>query len=68
MAIFTGTGISEADIDNLAGKFSVTFPDDYSDFLKHITGSGLRHQTTAILLSIRLTMDLYRSMFCSVMR
>lgn len=38
MAIFTGTGISEADIDNLAGKFSVIFPDDYSDFLKTYNG------------------------------
>lgn len=34
MAIFTGTGIGETDIDNLARKFSVTFPEDYSDFLK----------------------------------
>ncbi|ELY2855694.1 SMI1/KNR4 family protein [Cronobacter dublinensis] len=38
MAIFTGTGIGETDIDNLGRKFSVTFPDDYSDFLKKYNG------------------------------
>ncbi|EOW6673450.1 hypothetical protein ACOZZ3_004307 [Cronobacter dublinensis] len=40
MAIFTGTGIGETDIDNLARKFSVTFPDDTLIFSKNITGSG----------------------------
>ncbi|EOC3062513.1 SMI1/KNR4 family protein [Cronobacter dublinensis] len=38
MAIFTGTGIGETDIDNLARRFSVTFPNDYSDFLKKYNG------------------------------
>jgi len=38
VAIFTDTGIGEMDIDNLAKKFSVTFPDDYSDFLETYNG------------------------------
>ena len=38
MAIFTGIGIGETDINNLARKFSVTFPEDYSDFLKTYNG------------------------------
>lgn len=38
MAVVTGSGIGQADIALLAKKFSVTFPRDYSDFLRTYNG------------------------------
>jgi len=38
VAIFTGKSIGETDTDNLSRKFSVTFPDDYSDFMRKYNG------------------------------
>ncbi|XTZ39055.1 SMI1/KNR4 family protein [Salmonella enterica] len=38
MAILTGTGIGQADIDLLSRNFALTFPDDYKNFLKNYNG------------------------------
>ncbi|WP_017348782.1 SMI1/KNR4 family protein [Pantoea sp. A4] len=38
MAILTGVGISQIDIDLLAKRLSVVLPDDYKKFLSHYNG------------------------------